>query len=67
VRRSTHGRPGSPWIERRTKRVVARDLYDHAEVAFAHANVMDELELAELVRKPAGMRKAGWRAARPKA
>jgi len=54
------------WIERRTKRVVARELYDHAKGAFAHANVVDQPEHAELVRELAGMMKAGWRAARPK-
>jgi len=55
----------SEWIDRKTRRVVARELYDHREGPFARANVVDEPRHAELVKRLAALMKAGWRGAVP--
>ena len=53
------------WINRETKAVVARELYDHASDPFAHVNVVDQPEHAEFVERLAGTMKAGWQGAKP--
>ena len=55
------------WIDRNTKTVVARELYDHAKGPFARANVVAKPEHADLVARLAKMMKKGWQAARPPA
>ena len=55
------------WIDRNTKTVVARELYDHAKGPFARANVVARPEHADLVARLAKMMKKGWQAARPPA
>jgi len=54
------------WIDRNTRKVVARELYDHAKGPLARANVVNKPEHAALAAKLAAMMKAGWRGALPK-
>jgi iduronate 2-sulfatase len=53
------------WIDRKSGKVEARELYDHASTDLAHENLVDQPAHAGTVRKLAAMLKAGWKAARP--
>jgi len=55
------------WRHRRTKKLVARELYDHRADPAENANVAGRPEHADTVTKLSGMLAAGWRAARPPA
>ena len=53
------------WIERGSKRVVARELYDHRADPGENHNLAGRAESAERVRKLDAQCVAGWKAARP--
>jgi arylsulfatase A-like enzyme len=55
------------WIDRRTKKVVARELYDHRADAGENTNLAGRPAHAALVKKLDAQCVAGWRAARPPA
>ena len=53
------------WVNRRTKKMVARELYDHRGDPAENANVADRAEHADTIKNLSAMLHAGWRAARP--
>ena len=53
------------WTEKKTGKLVARELYDHAEGPVARANLAERPEHAARVREFSEMLKAGWKAALP--
>ena len=53
------------WIDRRTKKAVARELYDHEADPGENTNVAKRSEHKEAIEKLSKMLKAGWRAAQP--
>ena len=53
------------WIDRRTKEIQARELYDHETDPGENVNLAGHPDHKETVEKLAGMLKAGWRAAQP--
>jgi arylsulfatase A-like enzyme len=55
------------WRNRKTDEVVARELYDHSNDPFAHANVVDKPEHLPLVNGLAAKLRGGWKTARPPA
>ncbi len=54
------------WLERKTRKVVARELYDHTVDPGENTNVAGRDENAAVLKNLSAMMKAGWRAARPK-
>ena len=53
------------WRHRKTKKVVARELYDHRGDGRENVNLADRTEHAAEVERLATMLEAGWRAATP--
>jgi len=53
------------WQERKTGKVLARELYDHLKDPDENVNVAGEPEYAEHTRRLSRMLAAGWRAAVP--
>jgi iduronate 2-sulfatase len=53
------------WIDRKTKEVRARELYDHDAGPLETVNLAGRPEHKGTVEKLARMLKAGWRAAQP--
>ncbi len=53
------------WRHRKTRKVVARELYDHRGDGHENVNLADRSEHAAEVRRLAAMLEAGWRKARP--
>ena len=53
------------WTDRRSGKVVARELYDHDADPGENVNVAARPEHKAVVERLAAMQKAGWRAARP--
>ena len=53
------------WADRRAKKIVARELYDHKGDPAENANVAARPENAGTVERLSAMLEAGWRAARP--
>ncbi len=55
------------WIDRKTKKVVARELYDHEKDPGENTNVAGKPANAGLIEKLDAQCVAGWKAAKPKA
>ena len=53
------------WTERKTRKVVARELYDHQADPGENTNVAGKSENAATIKTLAAMMKAGWRGAKP--
>ena len=53
------------WVDRKTKAVTARELYDHRSGEVARVNLADRVENARTVGDLSAMLTAGGRAARP--
>jgi len=53
------------WRHRKTKQVVARELYDHTKNSHEGTNLAARPELALTVQALGAQLEAGWRAARP--
>ena len=51
------------WVKK--GKVIARELYDHADAELDLVNIADRPEQAELVKQLSEQRQAGWRGARP--
>ena len=54
------------WIDRKTKKAVARELYDHRSDPDETTNLAVKREFAETVRQLSAKLHAGWRVALPK-
>jgi iduronate 2-sulfatase len=53
------------WRNRKTNKVMARELYDHEKDPQENVNAVDQPEYKRDVQRLAGMLKRGWRAALP--
>jgi len=53
------------WVERKTGKAVARELYDHKNDPAENVNVAARAENAETLKELSAMLSKGWRAARP--
>jgi hypothetical protein len=54
------------WRERKTNKVIARELYDHKKDPQENVNTVDVPEYKQDVRRLARMLDQGWRGALPK-
>jgi hypothetical protein len=54
------------WRNRKTDKVMARELYDHAKDPQENVNAVADPEYEQDVRRLARMLRRGWRAALPK-
>lgn len=55
------------WQERKTKNVIARELYDQSRGPFVEANLAELPEYADTLAQLSALLRAGWRQARPPA
>jgi arylsulfatase A-like enzyme len=53
------------WRDRKTGKVIARELYDHEKDPQENINVVDQPEYESDIQRLAGMLKRGWRSALP--
>jgi arylsulfatase A-like enzyme len=53
------------WRDRKTNKLMARELYDHEKDPQENINAVDQPEYESNVQRLAGMLKRGWRAALP--
>ena len=53
------------WQDRKTKKAVARELYDHDKDPKENVNVVANPENSELIKKLSKQLNAGWKAAKP--
>ena len=53
------------WQNRKTGKVMARELYDHEKDPQENVNAVDQPEYESDIQRLAGMLKRGWRAALP--
>jgi len=53
------------WQERKTGKVMARELYDHSAGPLAETNLVDDPKHNDVVSRLAKMMHGGWKAARP--
>jgi hypothetical protein len=54
------------WQDRKTKKVMARELYDHEKDPQENVNAVDAPEYARDVQRLTRVLNQGWRAALPK-
>ena len=52
------------WRERKSGKILARELYDHVKDNAENVNVADEAKYAEIVKQLSQMLKRGWREAK---
>ena len=54
------------WVDRTTREILEKELYDQSDGPFVTANLAAESEYADVLAEHVEMMKAGWRKAMPR-